>query len=65
MRTGSVERNQCALQRRQNTFRRGAKTFQRAPLDLYAQLEAKKSIRKSSREKIAKALGIHESQLNF
>lgn len=31
----------------------------------YAQLEAKKSIRKSSREKIAKALGIHESQLDF
>lgn len=31
----------------------------------YAQLEAKKSIRKSSREKIANALGIHESQLDF
>ncbi len=31
----------------------------------YAQLEAKKTIRKSSREKIAKALGIHESQLDF
>jgi DNA-binding XRE family transcriptional regulator len=31
----------------------------------YAQLEAKKSIRKSSREKIAKALGIHEPQLDF
>ncbi|ACA11664.1 helix-turn-helix transcriptional regulator [Xylella fastidiosa subsp. multiplex] len=31
----------------------------------YAQLEAKKSIRKSSREKIALALGIHESQLDF
>ena len=31
----------------------------------YAQLEAKKSIRKSSREKIARALEIHESQLNF
>jgi len=31
----------------------------------YAQLEAKKSIRKSSREKIAAALGIQESQLDF
>lgn len=31
----------------------------------YAQLEGKKTIRKSSREKIAKALGIHESQLDF
>lgn len=31
----------------------------------YAQLEAKKTIRKSSREKIAKALGIDESQLDF
>jgi len=31
----------------------------------YAQLEAKKTIRKSSREKIAKALGIHETQLDF
>lgn len=31
----------------------------------YAQLEAKKAIRKSSREKIAIALGIHESQLDF
>lgn len=31
----------------------------------YAQLEAKKRIRKSSREKIAKALGIHETQLDF
>ena len=31
----------------------------------YAQLEAKKIIRKSSREKIAKALAIHESQLDF
>jgi DNA-binding XRE family transcriptional regulator len=31
----------------------------------YAQLEAKKTIRKSSREKISKALGIHESQLDF
>ncbi|MDR0770108.1 MAG: helix-turn-helix domain-containing protein [Burkholderiales bacterium] len=31
----------------------------------YAQLEAKKTIRKSSREKIAKALGVHESQLDF
>lgn len=31
----------------------------------YAQLEAKKSVRKSSREKIAKALGIHETQLDF
>ncbi|MDR1461584.1 MAG: helix-turn-helix domain-containing protein [Azoarcus sp.] len=31
----------------------------------YAQLEAKKSVRKSSREKIAKALGIDESQLDF
>jgi len=31
----------------------------------YAQLEAKKSIRKSSRAKIALALGIHESQLDF
>jgi len=31
----------------------------------YAQLEVKKTIRKSSREKIAKALGIHESQLDF
>jgi predicted DNA-binding protein (UPF0251 family) len=31
----------------------------------YAQLEAKKTIRKSSREKVAKAIGIHESQLDF
>lgn len=31
----------------------------------YAQLEARKGIRKSSREKIALALGIHESQLDF
>ena len=31
----------------------------------YAQLEAKKTIRKSSRDKIAKALDIHESQLDF
>jgi len=31
----------------------------------YAQLEAKKTIRKSSREKIAAALGIQESQLDF
>ena len=31
----------------------------------YAQLEAKKTIRKSSREKIARAMGIHESQLDF
>ena len=31
----------------------------------YAQLEGKKTVRKSSREKIAKALGIHESQLDF
>jgi DNA-binding XRE family transcriptional regulator len=31
----------------------------------YAQLEAKKTIRKSSREKIAAALGIHEGQLDF
>ncbi|KAG0309115.1 hypothetical protein BGZ97_013161 [Linnemannia gamsii] len=31
----------------------------------YAQLEAKKTVRKSSREKIAKALGIHEAQLDF
>ncbi|MCL1926721.1 MAG: helix-turn-helix domain-containing protein [Syntrophorhabdaceae bacterium] len=31
----------------------------------YAQLEAKKSIRKSSRDKIAKAFDIHESQLDF
>jgi predicted DNA-binding protein (UPF0251 family) len=31
----------------------------------YAQLEAKKTVRKSSREKIAKALGIDESQLDF
>ncbi|MCL2162431.1 MAG: helix-turn-helix domain-containing protein, partial [Betaproteobacteria bacterium] len=31
----------------------------------YAQLEGKKTIRKSSREKIAKALCIHESQLDF
>jgi hypothetical protein len=31
----------------------------------YAQLEAKKTIRKSSRERIAKALGIDESQLDF
>lgn len=31
----------------------------------YAQLEAKKSIRKSSREKISRALGLHESQLDF
>ncbi|MCL1861859.1 MAG: helix-turn-helix domain-containing protein [Proteobacteria bacterium] len=31
----------------------------------YAQLEGKKTIRKSSREKIAKALGIHEAQLDF
>lgn len=33
--------------------------------DAYAQLEAKETVRKSSREKIAKALGIHESQLDF
>lgn len=31
----------------------------------YAQLEAKKTIRKSSRERIAGALGIHETQLDF
>ena len=31
----------------------------------YAQLEAKKTIRKSSREKIAKALGIAQEQLDF
>jgi DNA-binding XRE family transcriptional regulator len=31
----------------------------------YAQLEAKKTVRKSSREKIAAAMGIHESQLDF
>jgi DNA-binding XRE family transcriptional regulator len=31
----------------------------------YAQLEGKKNIRKTSREKIARALGIHESQLDF
>jgi transcriptional regulator with XRE-family HTH domain len=31
----------------------------------YAQLEAKKTIRKSSREKIAAAMKIHESQLDF
>ena len=31
----------------------------------YVQLEAKKAVRKSSREKIAKALGIDESQLDF
>lgn len=31
----------------------------------YAQLEGKKTIRKSSREKIAQALGLHESQLDF
>ena len=31
----------------------------------YAQLEARKGIRKSSREKIARALGIHEAQLDF
>lgn len=31
----------------------------------YAQLEAKKRIRKTSREKIARALGVHESQLDF
>ena len=31
----------------------------------HAQLEAKKTIRKSSREKIAKALGMHEAQLDF
>ncbi len=31
----------------------------------YAQLEAKKRIRTSSREKIATALGLHESQLDF
>jgi predicted transcriptional regulator len=31
----------------------------------YAQLEAKKTIRKSSRERIAKAMRVHESQLDF
>jgi len=31
----------------------------------YAELEGKKLIRKSSRERIAKALGIDESQLDF
>jgi DNA-binding XRE family transcriptional regulator len=31
----------------------------------YSQLEAKKTIRKSSREKIASALGIDPSQLDF
>jgi len=31
----------------------------------YAQLEPRKKIRKSSREKIAAALGLHESQLDF
>ena len=31
----------------------------------YAQLEAKKTVRKSSRDKIAKALSIDESQLDF
>ncbi|MDR1367727.1 MAG: helix-turn-helix domain-containing protein [Candidatus Accumulibacter sp.] len=31
----------------------------------YAQLEAKKTIRKSSREKIARALDLHEAQLDF
>jgi DNA-binding XRE family transcriptional regulator len=31
----------------------------------YAQLESKKVIRKSSREKIAQALGIDETQLDF
>lgn len=31
----------------------------------YAQLEAKKSIRKTSRVKLAAALGIHELQLDF
>lgn len=31
----------------------------------YAQLEAKKTIRKASREKIAKALGIDHAQLDF
>jgi len=31
----------------------------------YAQLEARKSIRKSSRQRIAAALGLHESQFDF
>jgi hypothetical protein len=31
----------------------------------YAQLEAKKTIRKASREKIAKGLGIDATQLDF
>ena len=31
----------------------------------YAQLEAKKTIRKTSREKVAKALGIDQTQLDF
>lgn len=31
----------------------------------YAQLEAKKTIRKSSREKVAKAFGIDQTQLDF
>jgi len=31
----------------------------------YAQLEVKKNIRKSSRQRIAAALGLHESQLDF
>ncbi len=31
----------------------------------YAQLETKKTVRKSSREKIANALNIHASQLDF
>lgn len=31
----------------------------------YAQLEGKKTIRKASREKIAKALGIDQTQLDF
>ena len=31
----------------------------------YAQLEAKKTIRKASREKVAKALGIDQTQLDF
>lgn len=31
----------------------------------YAQLEGKTTVRKSSREKIAQALGVHEAQLDF
>jgi len=31
----------------------------------YAQLEARKTIRPSSRQRIAAALGLHESQLDF